>query len=113
MRSKAFAVVVSVILPAAVLAGSDSVRYQGGTVAIKDGTELRVDLAAPDAAVLAAKGQVVRIPWTGIKAIEYGRTALTALRAKSGQAVTCGDVEAAKYLPCENSSELVAADKKK
>jgi hypothetical protein len=163
MKSKAFAVVVSVILPAVVFAGSDSVKYEGGTVPIKDGTELRVDLTTPDAAVFAAKGQVVRIPWAGIKTIEYGQTAsrrvtsaillspialfskarkhyvsvewtdeqgqaqaaafradknnfrsiLTALRAKSGQVVTCGDVEAAKYFPCENAAELVAASTKK
>jgi hypothetical protein len=162
MKREVFAVVATAILPAVVFAGSDSVKYQGGTLSIQDGSELRVNLTAGDAAVFAGKAQAIRIPWSGVKSIEYGQTAsrrvtsaillssvalfskarkhyvsvewtdeqgqaqavslradknnfrsiLTALRAKSGQTVICGDVEAAKYFPCENSAELMTVAKK-
>ncbi len=156
------AVMLAVIVPALVSAGSDEVQFQGGTLAIKNGTKLKVDLADPSAAVFRGNS-VVRVPWTGIKSIEYGQTAsrrvtsaillspialfskarkhyvnlewlddqgqaqaaafradksnfraiLTALRAKSGVDVMCGDTEAAKYFNCKNSAELMEASKKK
>lgn len=41
------------------------------------------------------------------------RSILSALRAKSGIDVNCGDPEAAKYFGCANSQELIAANTKK
>ncbi len=78
MRTLVFgaAIVLVAALPSSVFAGADKVKFQGGTLPIKNDTELVVNLADPVAAIFAnGKGDAVRIPWTGIKMIEYGQTA--------------------------------------
>jgi hypothetical protein len=63
-------VVVRNGLPPLAFAGADKVEFRGGTLPLKNGTELTVDLADPAAAFVASKELSVRIPWTGVKTIE-------------------------------------------
>ncbi len=162
MRNRRVAIVLVLALPVFAIAGKDEVEFQGGTLQIKNGAKLRVNLTDEGAAVFAGEG-TVRVPWKGIKSIEYGQTAsrrvtsaillsplalfskarkhyislewvddqgqpqsaalradknnfrsiLSALRAKSGLEVSCGDPEAAKSFNCSNSAELLEASKKK
>jgi len=162
MKTQRLAVFILLALPVFAAAGKDEVEFQGGTLQIKNGAKLRVNLTDEGAAVFAGEG-MVRVPWKGIKSIEYGQTAsrrvtsaillsplalfskarkhfislewvdekdqpqsaalradknnfraiLSALRAKSGVDVNCGDPEAAKYFNCANSAELLEASKKK
>ncbi len=74
MKKMMAAVLMALFVPLA-FAGSDEVQYQGGTLAMENGTKLKVNLADPAGAVLTGKHGAVRIPWAGISSIEYGQTA--------------------------------------
>lgn len=74
MIKKSLAMLLIVAMPSLGMAGKEEVEFQGGTISIKTGAKLRVNLTDPGAAVFDGAGSL-RVPWTGIKSIEYGQTA--------------------------------------
>jgi hypothetical protein len=74
-RSVAVGALVCSLDPSAAWAlGKEKAMYVGGTLTLPQKMEGRIDASGADGLLfMGEKGGSIRIPWTGIKSIEYGQ----------------------------------------